>query len=103
MQRRLEHSPRRPFPPRGSPPIHPFASAAAVALSLAACAGDPDGGWWSIGVGHAAQAAQNPDDGETAAGSYLAGRAALEAGDLRAAAQGFADALATAPENLELR
>ena len=75
-----------------------------VALSLAACtAGSDDGGWWSIGFGHAAQAAASPSDGETATGSYLAGRAALDAGDLRGAAQGFEAALAAAPDNLELR
>ena len=76
---------------------------ALVALSLAGCADDPAGGWWRLGFGHAAAAA--PEDGGVgnAAGNYLAGRAALEVGDLRSAADEFERALATAPGDDELR
>ncbi|MFL5337035.1 MAG: tetratricopeptide repeat protein [Geminicoccaceae bacterium] len=95
--------PLRPLPPRLAPHLSSLATVAVVALSLAACAAGSDEGWWSIGFGHAAQAAASPSDGETATGSYLAGRAALDAGDLRGAAQGFEAALAAAPDNLELR
>ena len=95
---------RRPCLAVPAAALRSLASIAVVALSLAACtAGSDDGGWWSIGFGHAAQAAASPSDGETATGSYLAGRAALDAGDLRGAAQGFEAALAAAPDNLELR
>ena len=95
--------PRRPLPPRLAPSLSTLAGTAVVALSLAACAAGSDGRWWSFGFGHAAQAAASRSDGETATGSYLVGRAALDAGDLRGAAQGFEAALAAAPDNLELR
>lgn len=74
-----------------------------VALSLAACAGNTDGRWWGFGLGHAAQAAPPAAPAETAAGSYLAGRAAIDAGDLRTAAEEYERALAADPDDVELQ
>ena len=75
----------------------------AVALSLAACTGDTDRGWWGLGLGHAAEAAPSAAAGETAAGSYLAGRAAIDAGDLHTAAEEYERALSADPDDTELR
>lgn len=75
----------------------------AVALALAGCAEDPGGGWWRIGLGHVAAAAAEDGDVGNAAGNYLAGRAALDAGDLRSAAEDFEAALAASPDNADLR
>ena len=75
----------------------------AVALPLAACGAETSAGWWQMGSSHAAEAATGQDSGETAAGSYLAGQAALTAGDLRTAATDYQQALAADPGNLELR
>lgn len=74
-----------------------------VALSLAACAGNTAGRWWGFGFGHAAEAAPPAPSAETAAGSYLAGRAAIDAGDLRTAAEEYEHALAADPDDIELR
>jgi tetratricopeptide (TPR) repeat protein len=76
---------------------------AAAALALAGCAEDAGGGWWRIGFGHVAEAAPEAGEAGNSAGSYLAGRAALDAGDLRRAADDFEAALAVAPENADLR
>ncbi len=73
-----------------------------VALSLAGCTEEP-GGWWRIGFGQAAEAAPEVGDVGNAAGNYLAGRAALEAGDLRQAADDLEHALAAAPGDADLR
>jgi tetratricopeptide (TPR) repeat protein len=72
-------------------------------LSLAACGGDTHGGWWRVGLTPAAQAAARDASGETAAGSYLAGRYALETGDMRAAADNFERALVADPDDIDLR
>jgi tetratricopeptide (TPR) repeat protein len=92
----LQPSPRPPF-------ARSLTLAAAVVLSLGGCAEDGHGvSWWPLGVGHAAAAAE-PSEVGNAAGSYLAGRAALEAGDLKTAADDLEQALALAPDNVDLR
>ncbi len=87
--------------------LRALAAAAAVpfvaALSLAACGTGTSVDWWHVGSSHAAEAATPPDSGETPAGSYLAGQAAVNAGDLRTAATSYQAALAAEPDNLELR
>ena len=88
----MQLSPRRSF-------ARSLTLASAVALALAGCA---DGPFWHLGVGHAA-AAQEPAEAGNAAGNYLAGRAALEAGDLKGAADDLERALAAAPDNVDLR
>ena len=75
----------------------------AGSLALAACAAGSRGDGW-LGLTPSAAAAAGPDaGGETAAGSYLMGRHALDSGDYRQAAQSFARALDANPEDIELR
>jgi tetratricopeptide (TPR) repeat protein len=75
---------------------------ATAMLLLAACATNGAGGWrlWPTS---AAAAAPGRTGEESAAASYLVGRAALESGDMRRAAQSFERALLADPDNLELR
>ncbi|HET6468189.1 MAG TPA: tetratricopeptide repeat protein [Geminicoccaceae bacterium] len=75
-------------------------------LLLGACArthpfssGTADGSGRTVSIG----AVLDPDRSPGAAGSYLAGRFAMERGDLRQAAASFGEALAADPDNLELR
>jgi tetratricopeptide (TPR) repeat protein len=109
MAPRLKPDPRPARPARLSPwPGHPAGRGGAlapvlVALSLAACGSGVRHGWWGLQLTQTAEAAPARGPGETAAGSYLSGRYALEGGDLRAAAQGFEQALAADPDNLDLR
>ena len=57
----------------------------------------------ALGLGPSALAAPDSAALAQAAGSYLAGRAAVDAGDFRSAAQEFEAALLVEPDNLELR
>jgi tetratricopeptide (TPR) repeat protein len=79
---------------------------AAAALLLGAC-GDVSMQEWVIadGSGRAltSSRALDPDGGDSAAGNYLAGRFALNQGDLRAAADSFERALSADPSNFDLR
>lgn len=73
-------------------------------MALGACAAGSRGGGWHLGLAPAAEAAPTREEGgETAAGSYLAGRFALEGGDYREAARNFERALAAEPDDVELR
>jgi tetratricopeptide (TPR) repeat protein len=99
----LKLLPRRPSLEPSLPDARSLALSTAVALLLAACASDVGGPWWSMRVGIAAEAATEATDGGNVAGNYLAGRAALEAGDFRNAADDFELALAAAPGNIDLR
>lgn len=73
-------------------------------LALGSCAADTRADGWPFGFTQLAEAAPTLDeDGETATGSYLAGRFALDSGDFREAAQGFERALAANPDEVELR
>ena len=74
--------------------------AAAGALLLACCAGAP-GGLWP--VAHPAAAAAEAADAPGVAASFLVGEAAIEAGDLRRAADELETALAAAPDDTALR
>ncbi|MEK0084713.1 tetratricopeptide repeat protein [Benzoatithermus flavus] len=74
---------------------------ATATLFLAAC-GIDESGVWRLGLTPAAAAAPGGGD-ETAAGSYLVGRFALESGDLHRAAQSLERALLADPDNVELR
>ena len=91
----MQPSPRRPD-------ARSLTLCAVVALSLAGCTEEP-GGWWRIVFGQVAEAAPEVGDVGNAAGNYLAGRAALEAGDLRQAADDLEHALAAAPGDTDLR
>jgi tetratricopeptide (TPR) repeat protein len=91
----------QPVPRR--PEARFLALSAAFVLSLGGCADDPGTPWWRIGFGHAAAAAAEDGDTGNAAGSYLAGRAAMEAGDLKGAADDLEQALAAAPDDVDLR
>jgi tetratricopeptide (TPR) repeat protein len=76
---------------------------AAFALTLGGCADDAGTSWWHFGFGHSAAAAAEAGDAANVAGNYLAGRAAMEAGDLKGAADDLEQALAAAPDNVDLR
>lgn len=69
-------------------------------MALTCCAGGP-AGWW--GVGHPAAAAAEPTEQPGVAGSYLAGLAAIDEGDLRRAADELEIALKAAPDDVALQ
>ncbi len=96
----MQHSRRPPALRRHA---RRLALGVSLGLALAGCADDPASQWWPIGLGHSAVAAQGDGTSSNAAGNYLAGRAALEAGDLSSAADDFEDALAASPGNADLR
>src|SRR5690606_1952002 len=75
---------------------------AACALALTCCAGGP-GRWWGMGHPAAAAAAAEPADEPGVAGSYLAGLAAIDEGDLKRAADELTTALRAAPDDLALQ
>jgi tetratricopeptide (TPR) repeat protein len=72
---------------------------------LACSAGGPLGGSGVVdGSGQTASRSTPLDpDAPSAAGDYLAGRFALDQGDVRTAAESFERALSVAPDNVELR
>ena len=77
----------------------------ATTALLVACAGSPSGGWGVVdGSGSVIDSSSSIDlDRPSAAGDYLAGRFALDQGDLRVAADSFERALQADPDNVELR
>ena len=85
------------------PDLRFLAVSAAFALSLGGCTEEGPSSWWRLGFGHPAAAAAEEGDTANVAGNFLAGRAAMEAGDLRGAADDLALALAAAPDNVDLR
>ncbi len=107
MPARVTNFHRRLLTPTGLQRLRSLGSVSAlpvaVVLLLAACASNPGRGWWGFTLGHPAQAAPTATAGETAAGSYLAGRAAIEAGDLHTAAEEYERALQADPGDIELR
>ena len=96
--------------PPGSDQPHPQRRSVASALLLSAsllgaCAGTPLGSGGVVdGSGSVLASSSSIDlDRPSAAGDYLAGRFALDQGDLRTAADSFERALAADPDNIELR
>src|SRR3954468_12157168 len=87
------------------PRLLTLAAAMVAATSVTACGGDvlsPNG--VVDGSGQTGGASAPLDlDSPSAAGDYLAGRFALDSGDVHAAAQSFERALSLAPDNVELR